>query len=565
MITVYATEKPGRLRGYRRYLRHAVAAVSVLALGVLAGVSPGGPAQATTAATTPGDHSSECAVDWRARTVLAVDLADTYNRISGVMTDLEGNPIDHYSNGGYLEEVAPALGGTGIFELNHWYSNDTTPSVEGTAQMWRLPIATDFTITNAQVELTLPAPITELSFDETSVNSTIARWGQPYKSYRWSALEDISGVSWHHNDDGSWSAIVPIGTLAGRTGTVFQFAGLIPAGTDLREPVEASARLTGTYPSGSYKCRDGSVDIPPRPVPPEVGQCEQLLMGRTLWSPFDPDITTRDKYFGAENGEVNADGWGMGADGWVSGATRTLRLYGATDHGLENVHYQARASQGLTFGGVGAIDTPGKGMLGPSGYDQAIVNPGDLLLSDDGLEISLAIEHMPPASSFSFNVPVAIAGAEEMMVIDSQLIGTYPGCEEREPEVIISEWIDGAGDCDTLSVSQSRTRSVTSFTWDPTAGHMVASEPEVTVEERTREMTEAEIAECTLVSPDPDPEPDPQPGPAPNPDPAPQPSPDPGHDSGLPSTGASLGLVAPGAGALIGIGLMLKRRRMTGA
>lgn len=171
-------------------------------------------------------------------------------------------------------------------------------------------------------------------------------WDGAYVTYSWSPQADPDTVTRAQNADGSWGATVPLGDLGAKTGTAFQFAGELPSGTDLTAAVHASARLIGEYPMGQGECLLDPEKIPPLPTPPEVGECEQLLLGRTLWSVYAPNITKCDKRFGAENGEVNAHGWGLGADGWLAGSTRTMRMYGTTNDDLENATYMVRDTQG---------------------------------------------------------------------------------------------------------------------------------------------------------------------------------------------------------------------------
>lgn len=483
-------------------------------------------ALATNQSTESGNGTEECAVQWDARAILDLDLADEQDGYTGLMTDHDGTPSNGYSNGGYLLGIHPLYGDPGIMELNHWYTNTKNPATDGTKQMWRLPIATDYAITGASVEVTLPAPITSLEFDEKSVNHRMKDWGGAYATYAWSPQADPDTVTWSQNADGSWSATVPLGDLGAKTGTVFQFAGEVPAGTDLTAPVQASARLTGEYPMGQGECPLDPDQIPPLPTPPEVGECEQLLLGRTLWSVYAPDITKRDKYFGAENGEVNADGWGLGADGWLAGSTRTMRMYGATNYELENATYVVRATQGLTFGQPSALDTPGKGALQSNGYTEAVSDAGDYVISEDGKTITVTIGHLPANSSFSFNVPITLDGDAEIMVVDHSMLGSYPGCEPRDPDVSYGEWEKVTENCTEETVEIVRDVITVPYVFDRELGKMVPGEATTERETSTRPMTAEEIAACTP-APDPSPEPEPTPDPTPDPEPTPDPTPDP--------------------------------------
>jgi hypothetical protein len=63
-----------------------------------------------------------------------------------------------------------------------------------------------------------------------------------------------------------------------------------------------------------------------------------------------------------------------------------------------------------------------------------------------------------------------------------------------DDKVEYGEWVDGNKDCESKTVTQTRTKSVTTYEWDGTK--WVAQTPVVTTETRTRPMTEAELKEC---------------------------------------------------------------------
>lgn len=69
-------------------------------------------------------------------------------------------------------------------------------------------------------------------------------------------------------------------------------------------------------------------------------------------------------------------------------------------------------------------------------------------------------------------------------------------CPPAQPDdkVEYGEWVDGNKDCESKTVTQTRTKSVTTYEWDGTK--WVAQTPVVTTETRTRPMTEAELKEC---------------------------------------------------------------------
>lgn len=141
--------------------------------------------------------------------------------------------------------------------------------------------------------------------------------------------------------------------------------------------------------------------------------------------------------------------------------------------------------------------------------------------------------------------------------------------EIPEPKVTYTEWVDGEWVCGDTEVTQSRTKITTPYkvvlvkgsTWE------VIEDTEnvtTTVETRTRALTEDEIESCK-VPPTTPPSPTPTPTPSATPTPTATPT---ATITKLPNTGSdSAGLVWLGAGALgaliLGVGLMVLRRRHT--
>lgn len=141
--------------------------------------------------------------------------------------------------------------------------------------------------------------------------------------------------------------------------------------------------------------------------------------------------------------------------------------------------------------------------------------------------------------------------------------------EIPEPKVTYTEWVDGEWVCGDSEVTQTRTKTTTPYkvvlvkgsTWE------VVEDTEnvtTTVETRTRALTEEEIESCE-VPPTTPPSPTPTPTPSATPTPTATPT---ATITKLPNTGSdSAGLVWLGAGALgaliLGVGLMVLRRRHT--
>ncbi len=207
-----------------------------LAAGLLAALALSTPAHATNKGTVSGVASHACSLVWNAKTVMDVDLKNDDPNYPNLMVDLNGNPVD-YSNGGYISEVRPEYGGSGIMEITHFYIPGTPTTV-----VWRIPVATDFAVSNAQIVVTLPPyGAMTYSFDPASTNSKMSLWGTPYSNYTWAQ----TGATAVDNGDGTWT--LNLGNMAAKSATVFQFQGTVPTGTDLTQPYIASAKMTGTY------------------------------------------------------------------------------------------------------------------------------------------------------------------------------------------------------------------------------------------------------------------------------------------------------------------------------
>lgn len=213
-------------------------------------------AAATNRLSKSGVETSGCAVTWRAATVMDVDLKDNDPNYPGLMTDLKGEAVkgglNAYTNGGYIMEVRPEYGGSGILEINHWY-NVTLDGVQTSfpnelTAAWRIPISTDYAMKNVTVTVTLPSygAGSRTTFDPVSSNSRMYLWGIPYTNYTWAQSPTVTATD---KGGGVWT--VQLGDLPAKTGTVIQFDFTVPAGTDLSQQYIAKATLTGRYDYGS--------------------------------------------------------------------------------------------------------------------------------------------------------------------------------------------------------------------------------------------------------------------------------------------------------------------------
>lgn len=472
-------------------------AAVVAAAIAFTGVSSAPAAHATNTGTVSGHLSDGCEVYWRASAVLDSDLTNDDSEYPGLMVDLGGAPV-HYTNGGYIEEVTPALGDPGLLEMNHFYVG----SGQTLTQMWRLPLATDYTINDATLDFTLPLELqgadVAVTFDPVSTNARIKDWGPTYAKYSWA--QRATAVD---NGNGSWT--VDLGDLPRGMGTVFQFN--VAIGTTGLTPSDrfvASAALSGTYPPGTSGGNCAISDQPALPTPTsELPVCTAEMLGQTLWSVYDADITVRttspSESQPQELGEVGSDGGGAGAEAWGEGATRAFSLYAASHVPLVDVTYVIDAVQGLTFDPAsvtGEVSTPGAGHLTDAGYVEQV--EGVTIASDaGGTQLSVHVDRMPALSSLSFDATGLLDGTRATMALNHRLVGTVEGCAPREDSVETSAWIEDARDCEARTVTGSRTVTTTGYLWDRATLTWIAQAPEAVSETRQRDMTASEVQECS--------------------------------------------------------------------
>ena len=230
--------------------------VLALSVGFLAAAQP---AEATNRGTQNGDESKECSALWRAETVLDADLTNDDAEYPDLMVDFAGDPV-HYTNGGYIREVTPALKNSGMLEINHFYVG----SGANLAQVWRIPTATKDAIKDARVTVKLPPAVVtggyKVTFDAVSVNSRISAWGDNYSGFEWAERAKATD-----NGDGTW--IVDLGDLPAGAGTVYQFTVAVGSAVSINDRFVASASLTGTYEQGGNNGKCGAPSPNPTDSP----------------------------------------------------------------------------------------------------------------------------------------------------------------------------------------------------------------------------------------------------------------------------------------------------------
>ena len=67
---------------------------------------------------------------------------------------------------------------------------------------------------------------------------------------------------------------------------------------------------------------------------------------------------------------------------------------------------------------------------------------------------------------------------------------------QPEPKVTTTKWVDGAKDCSTGKVTQTRTKVVTPYIWDGSKWILDTANAKSTTETQTRDMTSEELKAC---------------------------------------------------------------------
>ena len=397
----------------------ATALSATLATALIAGpamASPSDENQPTGPSTANGDKSTACRADWTASAILDTDILAHHPELvnpADITRNADGsvNKIATGSNNGYTSKISTNFNtetykAPGMFEANHW--------IAGSMQNWRFPVATKNKLAaGTTITVDLPDDMANTSFigkleTRAGLNAFMQAWGPREAEYTWN-----DGNFTATQTDAAkniWTITLNKG-LDANTGTIFQFTGTFPTGA---ESSTASANLVGAqYPANGQVCGDL-----PTPGTPELSKCQITTVDRTVWSPYSRDINERSKYAGSWGsdepkwGEANADGWFTSRGEAKAGDSRTLRLYGATHKDITNATLTIKAVQGLTFDAstINTISNPGAGALKDNGFTNTVEGLGEIKVSEDGKTITIAIEHMPANSAFSFNINGILTG-----------------------------------------------------------------------------------------------------------------------------------------------------------
>ncbi|WAL40130.1 LPXTG cell wall anchor domain-containing protein [Brevibacterium sp. BRM-1] len=266
----------------------AGSAVAALVFGLAS------PALATNLKTKHGNETVGCNVAWDASAVMNTQLTNKTEGYSGLMVDRNGDPVNGFTNGGYIKSVWPTneedephytKGDPGLLEVTHFYNggsedNKGLVAVKGTQPNWRTVVATDYAIKNAKVTLHAPAdmkveawsylPSDRLNGDTPfDVNGYLHKWGKPYDSYTYpSTAEKVA------SDDGNGNVTLDLGDLNAKDGRVLQLTGQMIPGERMDQNYVASATLTGEYDpeAGIKDCPTPAPTDTSDPTPSESGE-----------------------------------------------------------------------------------------------------------------------------------------------------------------------------------------------------------------------------------------------------------------------------------------------------
>ena len=246
--------------GNNRSSGGAYLAAVLLVLAGLVGLA--GRAEAASLQTVSGDRSEPCRIDWTAAALNDWDLEDTdvvtwkEREHSRLMTQANGDPVDQYSNGGYLEEVGPGLGTEGGFlQMQHWYEPRATTSVN-----WRIPVAQPVATTWGGLTVTLPAG----TVVNTVVDHTSYFAGDPARrpaftnDYSWTSPQPWGGGNPGYAQtvlaDGRVQLNFNIEHRDARSAFGIQITGTVPTGQHTQSDQIGEARYVATIPEGTATC-----------------------------------------------------------------------------------------------------------------------------------------------------------------------------------------------------------------------------------------------------------------------------------------------------------------------
>lgn len=420
-------------------------------------IAPG--AAATTKASYEGNLTTDCAVEWHASAVLDADRQVNPADIASIYTgdpallwlDLNGNPVD-YANGGFVQEVTPAFGDPGRFEVQHYLTGSRTPNT--VTINFRYYIGTDNPISGAEFTAQLPA----LPEGSSGWSVQTSSWGAtryapaaglPYTTPVAPVGYTLDAPATPVNP--SAGVTMDLGEMPRNSAATIIFSATIPVANQ-NDSFVASGTVTGIDDTDPYAC------MPAAPAVPAGDTCTLNLAGQTMVRLSATDIELRDKWDAlgpihltntigdstddlwrtdpAQLGEINADAWG-------DPNARTFRLYAGVTDNVHDVTMTFTAAQGMTFDPttIGTILTAserGMGQLYANGFTAAATEIGTPKVSEDGTVLTVTVGSMPANSAIAFTVVGRADGSGLPMVLNETLTSTMDVCPvvpvEPEPQ-----------------------------------------------------------------------------------------------------------------------------------
>jgi len=246
----------------------------------------------------------------------------------------------------------------------------------------------------------------------------------------------------------------------------------------------------------------GAIDdcsVPPPPVIPPEGICEQIVTGRTIIPAGAGDVQVRDKY--GDGGEINADSW-------TTGTARGIRLYGATDNHLNGVTLTFTAAQGFTFTGTNiTVRLVGSEMCIRDSTVEA-TGIGTPTISADGKTITLTVANMPANSAVILSDITAVPdGTGQPLVIDEIMSGTLVNCTGTLPVSTVTGVCEPGNDIVTVGTGAGFTgvfngwgAGTVTYTTQPGYVFWINGAPATT---HTETVAEVDVSACPVTPPPP--------------------------------------------------------------
>ncbi|OKL51119.1 hypothetical protein [Buchananella hordeovulneris] len=414
--------------------------------------------------TQPGEGTQGCDVSWTAQSVLDIDLAENDPNYGNLVHDEKGNPAGtNYQWTGFIKEVSPKLGHAGYMEIGHHYQDgaDPTPvrvATGTTKQHWRVNLGTNKALKNAKVIFTLPPEVRgkEVFVDLQGGVDNVNTWGnEPYTQYRAGRTPLTQGAV-VDNGNGTWT--INIGDLPAMNSRVVDFYVRVGTSLNLTDQFVATAVLTarGTDPQCTQR--------PPQPQDRvEFGQwtdgaitCEKGTVTQTRTKTTTPFT------------------WDDGTQQWVPGTPVVTQETQERDK-TEQEREQCKPQDLVEFGQ----------------WEDGEVTCAKTTVTQTRTKTTTPHVWDNNTKTWKPGTPVVTTETQERQKTQAE----HEQCKPAD-RIEYGEWTDGAITCDKPTVTQTRSKSVTTFTFDDATKTWKPGAPVVTEETQERDKTQAEHEQC---------------------------------------------------------------------